>query len=160
MKKTVADAIEVERQYQRDKYGSGKEQSLPGYILIMRAELLEAELAWIKNKGEDRQSPLEEILQVVSVGVACLEAYGVAGSAVPTKDTLGALYLVCDEQAGSHLRGRALAEDGTELGRHYSRSVASMRADLRHKVPNIENYQVIDLIGQEVPERFRIEGQR
>lgn len=86
MKSEIIEAIDNERGYQTAKWGEHEQQSLPGFITIMRAEIEEAERAWIKNKIEGRQTPLEEILQVVSVGVACLEKYGISGSAVPTDD--------------------------------------------------------------------------
>ena len=84
------DAVftEVKREitYQNLKWGEGKAQSLPGYMLIMRKELEEAEGAWMKNETDSRQSPLEEILQVVTVGMRCLAEYGVRGSARATND--------------------------------------------------------------------------
>lgn len=82
----VIAAIEHELQYQKDKWGADKEQSLPGYMLVMQKELNEAIDGWMKNKIEDRQTCLEEIVQVVAVGIKCLETYGTCGSALSTND--------------------------------------------------------------------------
>lgn len=82
----VFDHIQDERLYQDLKWGAKKPQSLPGYLLIMQSELQEAIDGWMKDREEPRQSTLEEILQVVAVGVACLETYGVRGSAISTND--------------------------------------------------------------------------
>lgn len=51
--------------------------------------------------------------------------------------------------------GRILREDGTEIGRHHSSSFGWLRQDLMRKLEYPSKYEVIDLIGQEVPERFR-----
>jgi len=53
--------------------------------------------------------------------------------------------------------GRLLHEDGTEIGRHTSSSFGWLRSDLPRKLHNIEDYDVVDLIGQDVPERFKLE---
>ena len=82
----VFEAIRGERAYQDVKWGPRKPQSLPGFLLVMRTELDEAEIAWAKNQVESRHTPLEEILQVVTVGIRCLEKYGVEGSARATDD--------------------------------------------------------------------------
>jgi len=51
--------------------------------------------------------------------------------------------------------GRILREDGTKIGSHHSSSFSFLRSDLRSKLDDPNNYEIIDLIGQEVPERFR-----
>lgn len=71
---SVIKKIVGERLYQIDKWGAGKSQSIPGYLLIMRKELEEAEEGWMKNSN-GRDSAMSEILQVVAVGIACLEEY-------------------------------------------------------------------------------------
>jgi hypothetical protein len=71
-------AIDAERAHQAAKYGPRKEQSLPGFLLILRKELEEAELAWQKG-GEGRNSAMAEVLQVAAVAVAALEKYGLTG---------------------------------------------------------------------------------
>ena len=81
----VYRAIDGERDYQDAKWGSDKEQSLPGYLLIMRKEIEEAIDGWMKDTAH-RNSALAEVLQVVAVGVKCLEVYGVSGGARPTND--------------------------------------------------------------------------
>lgn len=72
----IFGAITRERQYQDRKWGTPGEHphDVPGWLLVMRGELQEAEQAWLK--GEDRDA-LVEILQVIAVGVACLEQHGV-----------------------------------------------------------------------------------
>lgn len=81
----VQDAIEKEMQHQRDKWGADKQQSLPGYLLVMQYELNEAIDGWMKNKA-GRNSTLQEIVQVVTTGIVALEYYGVDGSALSTND--------------------------------------------------------------------------
>lgn len=80
---TIA-AISTELDYQDDKWGS-KEQSLPGYLLIMKKEIDEAIEGWMKN-APGRNSPLHEIVQVVAVGIQCLEQYGTTGCTINTND--------------------------------------------------------------------------
>lgn len=81
----VYAAIDAERLHQLLKFGPEKEQSLPGYLLILEAELAEAKHAWIKG-GEGRQSALHEVLQIAAVAVAALEAYGTEGCPRSTND--------------------------------------------------------------------------
>ena len=81
----VLEAIKTELQHQRIKWGRDKQQSIPGYLLIMQYELNEAIDGWMKNKT-DRNSALHEIVQVVTTGVACLNRYGCTGSARSTDD--------------------------------------------------------------------------
>lgn len=78
-------AIDKERQHQIDKYGADKQQSLPGFLVILRRELAEAEEGWIKNHT-GRNSPMNEILQIAAVCVAAMEKYGTSGSATATDD--------------------------------------------------------------------------
>ncbi len=82
------------------------------------------------------------------------------------------VYMVCDytdEKASSILGtpnvgvefmgdcgGRILKEDGTEIGRHHSSSFGWLRNDLRAKLDDPNKYEIIDLIGQDVPEQFII----
>ena len=82
----VLVAIENELSHQRNKFGASKEQSLPGFLLIMRQELDEAISGWMKPPENDRDSCLHEVLQVVATGVACLSHYGVKGCARSTFD--------------------------------------------------------------------------
>lgn len=85
IKPDVIDAIENELVHQRSKWGWEKQQSLPGYLLIMQSELNEAINGWMKNK-DGRNSPLSEIVQVVTTGICALNYYGTAGSAGSTND--------------------------------------------------------------------------
>lgn len=85
-RKQVYDAIDNERDHQDAKWGENKQQSLPGLLLVMRKELEEAEMAWLKNHTSHRQSTLEEVVQVAATAVALLEKYGCVGNAFATDD--------------------------------------------------------------------------
>lgn len=50
--------------------------------------------------------------------------------------------------------GRILREDGSEIGRHHSSSFGWLRSDLRSKLDVPSNYEIVDLIGQAVPDRW------
>lgn len=70
-------AIVHEREYQTRKWGRIAEHphEVAGYIALMQSELAEAHQAWCKGRfGVD---DLREVLQVIAVGVACLEQHGV-----------------------------------------------------------------------------------
>lgn len=74
-------AIDRERQYQQAKrpasHTNGHE--LPSWIAIMRAELNEAEEAWVRGDGAPaNDDSLRELLQVLATGVAALEQHGIA----------------------------------------------------------------------------------
>ena len=84
--KEVLEAIETELQYQKDKWGEDKQQSFPGFLKIMEGELEEAGEAWLKDIYKPRQTALEEVVQVVATGIACLEKYGTEGWPVSTDD--------------------------------------------------------------------------
>ena len=73
----VFDAIDRERWYQDEKWGTIKDHphDVPGWLLIMQSELNEALEAWVHNGGDTEA--LREIIQVVATGVACLEQHGV-----------------------------------------------------------------------------------
>lgn len=81
----VFEAIVKERTRQDEKWGPNKPQSLPGFLIILERELEEAKEAWAKNITGDH-APLNEIVQVAATAVACLEKYGVTGSATATND--------------------------------------------------------------------------
>jgi hypothetical protein len=85
-RKDVYEAIDKEREHQIQKYGKDKQQSLPGFLVILKRELDEAMLGWTDNET-GRDAPLAEVVQVAAVAVACLEKYGVEGSAIATDDT-------------------------------------------------------------------------
>lgn len=51
--------------------------------------------------------------------------------------------------------GRIVDEDGNTLGQHGSSSFGWLRLDLANKVAPGE-YEIVDLIGQPVPERFAV----
>jgi len=52
--------------------------------------------------------------------------------------------------------GRIIRENGEVIGRHHSSSYGWLRHDLQRKLDNPENYEVVDLIGLEVPEKFTV----
>lgn len=81
----VYKAIDKERDHQDQKWGADKQQSLPGFLLVMQGELNEAIEGWQKNKT-DRHAPLNEVVQLAATAVACLEKYGTTGSAKSTDD--------------------------------------------------------------------------
>jgi len=85
VKPWVLEAIESEMRYQNAKWGADKEQSLPGFLLVMKRELAEAEEGWIKGH-EERDSALAEIVQVVATGIQCLNRYGVVGCPKASND--------------------------------------------------------------------------
>lgn len=76
-RENVYSAINNERSYQEKKWGAthDSEHTVGEWLLIMESELSEAKEAWVKNGGD--RNALLEILQVISVGVACLEVHGV-----------------------------------------------------------------------------------
>jgi len=77
MQKLIEFATRDEREYQDKKWGTVEERphDVAGWLLIMEGELAEAKQAWIKGVGD--KDALLEILQVIAVGVACLEQHGV-----------------------------------------------------------------------------------
>jgi hypothetical protein len=81
----VFEAIAQERKNQDDKWGENKPQSLPGFLIILESELDEAKKGWAKNL-DGKSAPLNEIVQLAAVAVACLEKYGTKGSAISTND--------------------------------------------------------------------------
>lgn len=74
----VIEVVKNERAYQDIKYGVDREQSLPAFLLILESELAEAKKGWMKNLC-GRDAPLNEIVQVAAVAIACLERYGTTG---------------------------------------------------------------------------------
>lgn len=77
--------------------------------------------------------------------------------------------MVCDHRSGNYNKGalnvgieymgdctgRILREDGTEIGHHWSSSYGWLRHDLMRKLDDPSKYEIIDLIEQECPERFK-----
>lgn len=85
----VLEAIDAELAHQEARHGKGpargKAQSLAGFLVILESEIGQARNGWLRN-SPGRNSPLAEIVQVVATGIACLNKYGVEGSAEPTYD--------------------------------------------------------------------------
>lgn len=73
----IAAAIEREREYQDWKWGTIAEHGheVGAWLTIMRKELREAEDAWSSEHSD--AGALEEVLQVIAVGVACMEQHGI-----------------------------------------------------------------------------------
>lgn len=86
MNKEIIAAIQAERDHQRSKYGADKQQSLPGYLLIIERELAEAKEGWAKGIDNGRHSPMAEIVQIAATCIAAIETYGTEGNAVSTND--------------------------------------------------------------------------
>ena len=72
----IMEAIENERDFQNRKWGKPDDHphDVGAWLTILRAELREAEEAWCHGHGD--WDAMNEILQVVAVGVACMEQHG------------------------------------------------------------------------------------
>lgn len=81
----VFDQITKERAYQDAKWGADKPQSLAGFLLILQQEVQEAIDGWMKDSS-GRDAPLNEVLQVAAVAVACMERYGYEGTTISQND--------------------------------------------------------------------------
>jgi hypothetical protein len=84
----IGEAVDRERDFQDEKFGPLAKKisddtyvlgtgahTLGEWILLMEGELAEAKVALLKG-GKGRDSVRSEILQVVAVGIACLEQHG------------------------------------------------------------------------------------
>lgn len=73
----VYKAVDKERIYQDNKHGTieNHPHSVGEWLLIIEDELQEAKNGWCREHSDARA--LEEILQVISTGVACLEQHGI-----------------------------------------------------------------------------------
>jgi hypothetical protein len=83
----VFEAISKERDNQIEKWGTDRKLSLPGFLLVLEEELNEAKYGWMKNLP-GKSAPLNELVQVAAVAVACLEKYGITGTSKPVKDEM------------------------------------------------------------------------
>jgi len=92
-REAVFAEINREREHQIAKYGQEKEQSLPGWLIILENELAEAKYAWTKG-GVGRDSAMHEVLQIAATAVAALEAYGCVGCPRATNDMPDPDYLL------------------------------------------------------------------
>jgi hypothetical protein len=81
LREEIFNKINQEREYQDRKWGNIDEHphSIPGYLLIIRKELEEAEEGWMKNVP-GRDSAMSEILQIAAVAVAAMEQHGFEGN--------------------------------------------------------------------------------
>lgn len=77
----VFEAIRAERDYQTNKWGplDSRAHGIPGWLLILRKELEEAEEGWSKNVP-GKHSALAELVQVAAVAVAALQQHGLEGN--------------------------------------------------------------------------------
>jgi hypothetical protein len=80
------------------------------------------------------------------------------------------VYMVCDWHDGNcnmgalnigvefmgNCTGRILRENGELIGNHFSSSFGWLRNDLKGKLDDPSSYEIVDLIGQEVPEKFKL----
>lgn len=64
--------------------------------------------------------------------------------------------LNCGVEYMGNCTGRIVREDGTVIGQHWSSSFGWLRSDLRSKLDDPSKYEIVDLIGQPVPERFAL----
>jgi hypothetical protein len=65
--------IEGERAHQKAKWGDHP-LSVPGYLLVLRAEIEEAIEAWVKS--EDDGKAMDEVRQVAACAIAAIEWHG------------------------------------------------------------------------------------
>lgn len=70
----VVAAVMRERAYQDATWG-GRPHTVGEWLLILQAEIDEAKQSWVKGRGD--ADALWEILQVVTVGFACMEQHGI-----------------------------------------------------------------------------------
>jgi len=75
----IYGAVNRERDFQDEKWGGVEENphSILEWVTIMERELQEAKEAWFQGPTKDvSEDMLSEIVQVVAVGIACLDQYG------------------------------------------------------------------------------------
>jgi len=79
MLKTIEEAVRRERHYQDLKWGTIEEHphTIFEWIGIMEKELQEAKAAYFQPACMADSEMLREVLQVVAVGLACLEQHGI-----------------------------------------------------------------------------------
>lgn len=77
MTESIIRAIEEERDYQDKKHGSIREHphTVAEWYLIMKREMDEVEAAYFQRPS--KRAMLDEIRQVVAVGIACIQQHGV-----------------------------------------------------------------------------------
>ena len=69
------------------------------------------------------------------------------------------LYLVCDYYGELYLNdcgGRAILYNGKVLSTAHCSSFKELEKELLRKIPDIEMYEIENLIGQDVPEKFKL----
>ena len=82
------------------------------------------------------------------------------------------VYMVCDWHDGKaegeawnigveymgNCSGRILKENGDEIGRHHSSTFGWLESDLLRNLDNKENYDIVNLIRSECPDRFKLQS--
>lgn len=81
----VMDAIHVNWAQQDLTRGAEPQQSLPGFLLLVEKEIMQAKRGWTHDL-KAVNSPLAGLTRAVAVGLRCLIQYGVTGNARPTND--------------------------------------------------------------------------
>lgn len=80
----VYKAIDSERGYQDRKWPNHKHE-VGSFLTIMRGLMSEAETAYLNTSGDGEA--LRKMLQVVAVGVACMEQHGQGNKRHPSEST-------------------------------------------------------------------------
>ncbi len=70
----IITAMCLEADHQ-DAKGYSSEHPVSGWLLIMQSEMTEASEAWVRGRGD--QDALREVLQVMTVGLRCLQQHGI-----------------------------------------------------------------------------------
>ena len=69
------------------------------------------------------------------------------------------LYLVCDYSGELYLNdcgGRAIVFNGNVLSTAHCSNYEELEKELLRKIPDLEMYHIINLIGEQVPEEFKL----
>jgi len=84
------------------------------------------------------------------------KVYMVCDYADTKAKTMGALEIGVEFMG--NCGGRILKGDGSLIGSHHSSSFGWLREDLKYKLKDLGGesaFEIIDLIGQEIPDRFK-----
>lgn len=93
--KDVVEAINREREHQILKYGEdGEEHTVEAFMYLMERELVSAQVGLVMS---DEDEALAQVLQVITLGVACLTRHGV----VERPDRAGVVRLVTSPDTGA-----------------------------------------------------------
>lgn len=81
------------------------------------------------------------------------------------------LFLICDKAKGNYQQGaenvgieylgdavgRVVNEKGELIGRSWSSTIGWLEQDLMNRIGDLNEYEIIDLIGKPVPEQFKLQ---